>query len=139
MGISFIHNFAIKLLRLLLNSDTKYEQAKGCCQTSNSTAFSPAEMNYTQTGLSQTEEIYRFTFWVFWYQIFLSVKRIGMHLGSIQKIGTSTHAKIIVTRTSAYRPIRYYVRLLVSGHLPAHEAFIECYNLHTEDNFADKN
>lgn len=59
----------------------------------------PAQMNYTHTGLSQTDEIHRFTSWSSGIKYLL----LWNEYECIQKKDRQS----TVTRTSTYRPIRY--------------------------------
>ncbi len=128
MGISLIYNWAIKFLRLLLSSDPNHEQTKNSCEVPPSKrSSSPNELHaYWSEPNGRDPSFY---FLVFWHQISLIVKRIRMYA----KEGSSIHGDkdLNLSTDTLFRCPR-----MVSGHLPAREAFIDCGNLHAEYNFA---
>lgn len=135
MGVPYIHNSAIKFLRLLLTMIRTSKLMAVAKMLSYLSNVSPAGMNYSQTSLSQTEEIHRLP--------------LGRLVSDISSCETNRNAPLIYKKDRIVNPrqnycdkgrstswqSRNYVRLLGSAHLYAHEAFIDCYSLHTEDNF----
>lgn len=97
MVIPFIHNSAIKFLKHLLIMIRTINKQKAVAKMTSSTRF--CSRNELHAFCSEPNGVDPSLYLLaVRYQIFLRVKRIEMHLGPIQKIELSIHAKILVTR-----------------------------------------